>query len=206
MHPFHSHLPCARCQAFEYLKYVREQRNGSAAYQASITRALIRLAKFMFKDEVAPSSSRPLRSAAEGVGVGAGQPAAESGSDGDGWAGSGWGADRPFDRLPVIRSLRKLHRQSFEAAKKVRRGGEVGDKWIPWPQVLQMVHSLREEAVATTTAAGSLESFVSLARFAAPNFCCVSHGVFCCWLTSCTSILEYELQSLVAPFAACSLA
>ena len=117
--------------AFQYLKFVREERNGSSAYQASITRAFIKLAKFMFKDEV----GSPVGGNALGRGAQINPFNTHS--------------DRPFDQLGVVQALRKLHRQSSKTAKKSTRVAEVGQKWIPWPQVLQMVETLRKEAAVT---------------------------------------------------------
>jgi hypothetical protein len=91
-----SSAPGSAEQAFDYVQFLRIDRNASAAYQANVIRAFIRLAKFMFRSEAAAHDN------ADMLGGGSGHAS----------------VDKPFDRLGIVKALRKLHRSSFKTASK----------------------------------------------------------------------------------------
>ena len=74
------------------------------------------------------------------------------------------GVDRPFDRLGIVKALRKLHRSSFKTASKESKVSDESKKWLPWPDVLAVVATLREEAMATHDCNGRKRKWQSIAR------------------------------------------
>lgn len=55
--------------------------------------------------------------------------------------------EKSFDDIPIIREVRKLHRDANKRQRVAPRSSDEGKKWISWPEYLQVVQKLQNELV-----------------------------------------------------------
>lgn len=53
--------------------------------------------------------------------------------------------DKPFDDVPMIREIRKLHRDANKRQTMAPRSSDENQKWLSWPEYLQVVRSVEQE-------------------------------------------------------------
>jgi hypothetical protein len=56
--------------------------------------------------------------------------------------------DKSFDDIPVVRELRKLHREANKRQAVAPRSSEEGRKWLSWPEYLGVVQTTKQEVLA----------------------------------------------------------
>jgi integrase len=53
--------------------------------------------------------------------------------------------EKSFDDIPVIRELRKLHRDANKRQTLSPRSSDEDRKWLSWPEYLQVIHALKKD-------------------------------------------------------------
>ena len=132
-------------EAYDFVLWLRRERRISATYEANMIRGLIKLAKFRFSQE---SLTDPEASAGQ--------------------------SQKTFDDIPVVRELRKLHRQTEKQRKlSSTRVSDEHKKWLSWIEFLDVVQKCQAEADAAkarAAEAASGSSAVTLKKMAAVAF------------------------------------
>ena len=79
-----------------------------------------------------------------------------------GVAGGPAGDERPYERIPVVRELRRLALDASGRSKTAPRVADEAAKWLEWGEYLRVVESLRAEC-SSRTADGKLRSTTAIA-------------------------------------------
>ena len=99
----------------EFILWLRSARDVSVSYESNMLRGLIKLLKYRFARESQTDSNY---------------------SD---------GGKVTFDDIPVIRELRKIHRNANQRQQKAPRSSNEERKWLTWPEYLGVVQSTKKE-------------------------------------------------------------
>ena len=58
-----------------------------------------------------------------------------------------YGGEKSFDDIPMIREIRKLHRDANKRQRLAPRSSDEKQKWLSWPEYLQVVQEMQKELV-----------------------------------------------------------
>jgi hypothetical protein len=97
---------------FDFVKWLRAERQISVSYEANLLRGLTKFCKYRFaKESIADPSY----------------------------------GEKSFEDIPMIKELRKLHRDANKKQKLAPRVSDEKKKWITWEEFLQVVQTVKEE-------------------------------------------------------------
>ena len=99
----------------DFILWLRSARDVSVSYESNMLRGLIKLLKYRFARESRSDSNY---------------------SD---------GGKVTFDDIPIIRELRKIHRNANQRQQKAPRSSNEERKWLTWPEYLGVVQSTKKE-------------------------------------------------------------
>ena len=102
-----------------YILWLRAHRDISSNYEANILRGLIKLVKFRHALVLSQTDQTEHHTVAKNT--------------------------TPLDDLPIVKELRRLHRDAGHKAKKSQRSSDEGKKWLEWDEYLGVIELLKSD-------------------------------------------------------------
>lgn len=124
---------------FDFLQYLKKTRGISSSYESNMIRGLVKLAKHMY----CPTDTSMTH----------GHHAPMHHAHGN-----------QYDAIPLIKILRSFHKQAMAKSSKATHVADEEKKWVDWPQVLEVVDHLKQEATRLTDSKGKPRSPLAIAE------------------------------------------
>jgi hypothetical protein len=102
-----------------YILWLRSHRDISSNYEANILRGLIKLVKFRHALVLSKTDATEHNAKTKNT--------------------------TPLDDLPIVKELRRLHRDAGHKAKKSQRSSDEGKKWLEWNDYLSVIEMLKSD-------------------------------------------------------------